>query len=325
MSRKIEISHRTIIFTILFLLFLWFLIQISQIILLIYISFILMASLNPFITRLERLRIPRPWAILLCYFFFLGILSLILGSLLPVLVVQTKSLFERLPLLAERLDFAEIDQRAISSQLGSLPEKLLKVIAGLFSNFFALFVTMVIAFYLLMERKKISRYFFILFGDQDRGRAERIISKIEAQLGGWIRGQAILCSLVGLMSYIGLRFLGIDFALALSLLAAIFEIIPNIGPVISAVPAILIGLATSPLSALAVIALYFLVQQIENYLIVPVVMNRAVNLSPLIVIVSLMVGFKVGGIFGALLAVPTVLILRVVILEIASFKNFQEI
>lgn len=325
MPKKIEISHRTIIFTILFLLFLWFLIQIRQILLLIYVSFILMAALNPIITRLEKLRIPRPWAILFCYFLFLGILSLILSSLFPALVVQTRRLFERLPLLSEGLDFAQIDQSAISNQLGSLPEKLLKFIAGLFSNFFALFILMVITFYLLMERKKLGRYLFLLFGDQNKGQAERIINQIETQLGVWVSGQVILCSLVGLMTYTGLRFLGIDFALPLSLLAAILEIVPNIGPVLSAVPAVLIGLATSPLAALAIIALYFLVQQIENYLVVPTVMKRALNLSPLIVILSLMVGFKVGGVLGALLAVPTVLILRVIISELASSKIFQEI
>jgi len=122
-----------------------------------------------------------------------------------------------------------------------------------------------------------------------------------------------------------LRFLGVDFALPLSLLAAILEIVPNIGPVLSAIPAILIGVTVSPLSAIAIGALYFLVQQLENYLIVPNVMGRVVNLSPLMVILSLMIGFKIGGLFGAVLAVPTVLILRVIILEIASSKRFQTV
>ncbi len=325
MPKKIEISHRTIIFIVFFLLFLWFLVQIRQIILLVYIAFILMAALNPLVTRLEKLRIPRPLSILFCYFFFLGILGLILGSLLPALVEQTRRLLERLPFLFGALDFAQINQSAISAQLGSLPGKLLKFIAGLFSNLVALFVLMVVAFYLLMERKRLSRYLLLLFGDHDKIQAEQIINKIEEQLGGWLRGQVVLSGIVGVMTYIGLRFLGVDFALPLSLLAALLEIVPNIGPVLSAVPAVLIGLAVSPFSGLAVVALYFLVQQIENYLIVPNVMKRAVNLRPLIVILSLMIGFKVGGILGAVLAVPTLLILRVIILEVASSKRFQKI
>lgn len=325
MIRKVEISYRTVVFTALFLLFLWFLIQIRQIILLVYISLILMVALNPLVTRLEKLRIPRPLAILFWYFFFLGILGLILGSFLPSSVEQTRKLLERLPFLFETPGFPRIDQNIVSSQLGSLPEKLLKFIAGLFSNFIGLFVLMVINFYLLIERKKLGRYLLILFGDKNKGQVERIISRIEDQLGSWVRGQIVLCSIVGIMTYIGLRFLGVEFALPLSLVAAILEIVPNIGPMLSAIPAVLVGLSSSAILALAVAALYFLVQQIENYLIVPNVMKRAVNLSPLVVILSLMVGFKVGGILGAVLAVPTVLILRIIVSEIASSKRFQEI
>ena len=324
MPRKIEVSHRTIFFTILLLLSLWFLFQIRQIILLVYISSILMSTLNPLVTRLEKLRIPRPWAILLCYSFFFGVLSLILGSFLPSLVEQTRRLLEHLPSLLTTIDFGQIDQGAISNQLGSLPERSLKFIVGLFSNFVALFALLVVTFYLLMERKKLGRYLLILFGEKEEAQVKRIIDKIEEQLGAWVRGQTILCTVVGVMTYIGLRFLGIEFALPLSMLAGILEVVPNMGPVLSAIPAVLIGLVASPISALAIAALYFLVQQIENYLIVPNVMKRVVSLSPLIVILSLMVGFEVGGIFGAILAVPTVLILRVIILEIASLQYFQE-
>lgn len=325
MPRKVEISHRTIIFIAFFLISLWLFFQVRQIILLVYISSILMVAVNPLATRLEKFRIPRSWAILLCYFLFLTILSLIIGSLLPALVEQTRRLLEHLPLFSETLDFAQIDQNAISGQLGSLPEKLLKFITGLFSNFVALFTLMVVTYYLLIERKNLDRYLLIIFGDKNNNLAGRIISKIEHQLGAWVRGQVILCTVVGFMTYIGLRFLGVDFALPLSLLAAILEIVPNIGPVLSAIPAILIGVTISPLSAIAIGALYFLVQQLENYLIVPSVMGRVVNLSPLVVILSLMIGFKIGGLFGAVLAVPTVLILRVIILEIASSKRFQTV
>lgn len=325
MPKKVEISHRTIIFTFLFLVFLWFLFQIRQIILLVYISSILMAALNPLVSRLEKFKIPRPGAIILCYLIFFSLFSLILGSLFPPLIEQTRRLLERLPFLFETLDFGQIDQRALSDQLGSLPGQLLKFIAGLFSNFIALFALIVITFYLLIERKKLPFYLLLLFGDKDKSQAKRIIGKIEDQLGTWVRGQAFLCGLVAVMIYIGLRFLGMEFALPLSLLAGVLEIVPNIGPVLSAVPAVLMGLVASPISAIAVAALYFLVQQIENYLIVPNVMKRAVSLSPLIVILSLMLGFKVGGVLGALLAVPTVLILRAIIPEITSSKRFREV
>jgi len=327
MLTKIEISHRTIIFTVLFILSIWVLFQIRQIILLVYISSILMIALNPLVTFLEKLKIPRFLAILFCYFFFLSVFSLVIGSFLPLLIDQTRNLFEQArPYIAsfDLINNQSTFNNQINHQLNLLPEKSLKLIAGIFSNLVSVFVLLVVAFYLLMERKKLSRYLFILFGSQGQKRAAKIIDKIEVQLGGWVRGQTTLCIVVGLMTYIGLWFLGIEFALPLALLAGILEIVPNIGPVLSAVPAVLFSLATSSVSALAIVALYFLVQQIENYLIVPSIMKRAVHLSPLIIILSLMIGIKIGGIWGALLAVPTVLILRVLVLEISSSKNFRE-
>ena len=325
MPTKVEISHRTIIFAVLFLFFLWFLFQIRQIILFLFISLILMSALNPLVIRLEKRKIPRALSILLIYFLIIGFLGLILGSLVSPLVEQTTRFLEHLPALLQQFSFIQIDQPVIANQLNSVPGKLLKFIISIFSNFIGLFVLMVITFYLLMERKKLGRYLLILFGKENDKQVEGLIDKIESQLGSWVRGQIILCIIVGVMVYIGLRFLGIDFALPLALLAGILEVVPNIGPVLSAFPAVLLSLAVSPVSTLAVIALYFLVQQIENYLIVPSVMRRAVSLSPLIVILSLMVGFKIGGISGAVLALPVVLVIRVFSSEILSSKKFQEI
>ncbi len=322
MLKKVEISHRTILFTVFFLLTLWLLFQVRQIIFLVYVSFILMVALNPLVSRLEKIKIPRGLAIILCYLGFLSALSLIIGSFLPVLVEQTRRLLEKTLPLLQSLD-GQLNTSAFNNQMALLPERSLKLLAGLFSNFFGLFVLLVITFYLLLERKKLSRYLLIIFGRENGQKVEKLIEKIEAQLGGWVRGQTLLCLIVGLMSYVGLWFLGVEFALPLALLAGILEVLPNIGPTLAAVPAVLIGFLISPVSALAVAALYILIQQIENYLIVPGVMRRAVHLSPLIIILSLMIGGKIGGLAGLVLAVPTVLILRVIVLELAISKRFQ--
>ena len=322
MLKKVEISHRTILFTVFFLLTLWLLFQVRQIIFLVYVSFILMVALNPLVSRLEKIKIPRGLAIILCYLGFLSALSLIIGSFLPVLVEQTRRLLEKTLPLLQSLD-GQLNTSAFNNQMALLPERSLKLLAGLFSNFFGLFVLLVITFYLLLERKKLSRYLLIIFGRENGQKVEKLIEKIEAQLGGWVRGQTLLCLIVGLMSYVGLWFLGVEFALPLVLLAGILEVLPNIGPTLAAVPAVLIGFLISPVSALAVAALYILIQQIENYLIVPGVMRRAVHLSPLIIILSLMIGGKIGGLAGLVLAVPTVLILRVIVLELAISKRFQ--
>jgi len=219
MPKKIEISHRTIIFTVFFLILLWFLFQIRQILIALFVSVVLMAALNPLTDRLERLKFPRVLAILLIYIFILGVFGLILAGVIPPLVDQTNTLISRLPEYTQRLGLPQIDQNVITSQisqLGSLPANILKITVSVLSNLVAVFTLMVITFYLLLERKKLDRYLLVLFGRDGEEKAERFVNEIERKLGGWVRAQVTLMIIIGIMSYLGLRLLGIDFALPLS-------------------------------------------------------------------------------------------------------------
>jgi len=146
---------------------------------------------------------------------------------------------------------------------------------------------------------------------------------LEHHLGGWIRAQLILMSLIGVLVYLGLTILGIEFALPLAILAGLLEIIPNFGPTMAAVPAILMGFAISPLTGIAVGALYFLIQQLENSLIVPQVMKRTVGFNPVVTIIALMIGFKLGGAFGAVLAIPFGLMIKAIIFELFPLEKLR--
>ena len=321
-AKKIEISHRTIVFTVFFLILLWLLWQVRQVILGLFVSVVLMAAINPAIDRMERIKIPRVLSILFIYILILGVLGLIVAGIIPPLIDQTTTFISKVPSLIGEIPF--IDKQIFDDQvrqLGSIPANLVKISVSIFTNIIGIFALFVITFYLLLERKNLDHYLHILFGGDGEEKAERFIDKLEKKLGGWVRAELTLMVIVGVMSYLGLRLLGIDFALPLALLAGIFEIIPNIGPVISAVPAILIGLAISPMTALAVGALYFLIQQVENSLIVPQIMAKETGVNPLVVIISLTVGFKIGGVVGAILAIPVVLLGQIIASEIFSFKK----
>jgi len=117
--------------------------------------------------------------------------------------------------------------------------------------------------------------------------------------------------LVGTFTYLGLLILGIPFALPLALLAGVLEIIPYIGPIIAAIPAVLVGLSISPLMGLAVASLAFLIQQFENYLFVPKVMEKSVGVSPIITLVALVIGLRLAGVVGIIVSVPLVITLQV--------------
>lgn len=327
MPTKIEISHRTIIFTVLLLIGIWFLYQIRQIILALFVSVILMSALNPTVDRLERLKIPRTLAIVIVYIFILGGFGVVLSFIIPALIDQTSFFVNRLVSFLKGFHFFGIKTDILASQvaqLGTIPANLLKFLVSAFSNLLTLAALFVITFYLLLERKNLDRWLLTLFGD-DKKRAKSFIDKVESRLGGWVRGEAVLMTIVGLLTYIGLRLLGIEFALPLAILAGILEIIPNLGPLIASIPAVLVGLGISFWMGAAVAALYFLVQQIENSVIVPKVMEKVVGVNPLVTILALTIGFKIAGIVGAVLAIPLVLVTQVVVSELFTSDRFQNL
>lgn len=332
MPKRIEISHRTIIFTVIFLLALWLLYFLKGILILLFLALILMAALNPLVDRLERWRLPRALAIALIYVLIFSVIGLAVWGVIPPLVNQTQNLASRFPSYLESLRWLGVNKEVIYNQLNQLTEQLgvisngiIRTFVGFFQNLINIVVLLVISFYLLLERKNLSRYLLRFFGDQAETTGIRVMDEIEKKLGGWIRAEMVLMIIIGLLTFIGLTLLGIDYALPLAIFAGFLEIIPTIGPFISAIPAVLLALLISPLMALAVAALYFLIQQIENNFIVPQLMAKECGLNPLITIIALIAGFKLGGVVGAILAVPVILLIEIILTEVSTSEKFKKI
>ncbi len=210
------------------------------------------------------------------------------------------------------------------SNLTSVPANLFKFIAGIFSNVLDLLALGLITFYLLLERKSLDHYLTVLFGEEKEKDIEKVIDKIEYRLGGWVRGELLLMLIVGVMSYIGFRIIGLEFALPLAILSFLLEVIPNVGPTVAALPAVLLALTLSPYHALATAGWCILVQQLENAIFVPRVMRKAAGVNPLVSILALAVGFKLGGIGGAILAIPSFIAIEVIAGEVFSSKNLKK-
>ena len=332
MPKKIEISHRTIIFTILFLLFLWLLYYLKGIILLLFFSLIFMSALNPLIDRLHRWHIPRALGIILVYILIFSVIGVAIAGIIPPLVDQTQTLLTRLPEDFASFKWLGLSESVVNSQVNQLVDKLgvisggvIKTFVGLFQNLINFIVFLVISFYLLLQRRNLDNFLIKFLGSDGEEKGTRIVDKIERRLGGWVRAEFFLMIIIGTLSYIGLRLLGIEYALPLAIFAGLLEIIPSIGPFISAIPAVLAGLVISPVMGLAVAALYFLIQQLENSLIVPQIMAKEVGINPLIIILALISGFKLGGVVGAILAVPVILLIEIIIEEIVTSERFKKV
>ncbi len=314
--KKIEISHKTIIFTLVLLASIYVLFEIRQILLTFFIGLIFMGALNPSVNKLEKHKIPRWLAILIIYIIVLSVLIVFVAGIVPPFIEQTNKLAKNLPQLFEQVTVFGFTPQYITSQfkvLDNLPREAVRIVLSLFQNLISILIIFVVTFYLLIEHKNINRYSFFLFGKKSNQKVLRTISLLEKRLGSWVRAQFLLMIIVGTLSYIGFAFLGLEYAVPLAILAGLLELVPNIGPTLATVPAVLVGLTVSPLTALAALAWSFFVQQLENNLIVPKIMKEAVGINPLVTIFSLIIGFKLGGIMGGILAIPVYLTIEVVL------------
>lgn len=314
MPRRIEISHRTIIFTVFFLIFLYFLYLIRDIILQLFVALIIMAILNPLITRLSRYKIPRVLSILVVYLILLSVISFSIAALVPLLVEQTSAFINNLPRLVERAGVTAVFSEQLTQQilglLAQLPSQAAKFTVSIFSNVISVVTVLVFAFYLLSDRARLEDQLGNLIGEKAIKRFSQILINLERRMGSWAWGQIALMVIVGIANYLGLRLLGIQYALPLAILAGLLEIVPYIGPILAAIPATLIGFGISPILGLAVVAMAFLIQQLENYVFVPQVMRRSTGVHPIITLAALAIGFRLSGIVGLLISVPVYIIIQ---------------
>src|SRR3972149_6084922 len=248
--RAIEISYKTVIFTVAVLVGLWFIIQIRQIIILVFLSIILLSALLRPVEWLTARRIPRVLSVLLVYIVLIALIAFVIGIIIPPLVAQTSDFISKLPQIVSTINnflvFNKIPVENLSgiiaSQIQQIAQNVLSIFKTIFSSIFLLITIFVFTFYLLLEWKS----FVKLIGSPFSGRQEKkvtsIIAKVETGLGGWVRGQITLSLVVGILTFVGLTILQIPFALPLALVAGILAIVPIVGPIISAIPAILVGL-----------------------------------------------------------------------------------
>lgn len=321
MPQKIDISHKTVIFVALFILTLWIVYLIRDLLIILFVAVIFVSALSPLVNFLVKLRLPKVLGIAITYIIIIGIITGLIIGIVPPLVEQSSKLIATSPsLIAQFFNITNLDKSVFSSELTAFSKNLFSITVSIFDNLLTLIFLLVVTFYMMLERDNLESRIASLFRDKQE-RVRRSIVLIEEKLGAWLRGQVILSLIIGILAYIGLLILNIPYALPLALIAGIMEVVPVIGPIISALPAIFIALTISPILSVGVAAMYFVIQQVENHLIVPQVMKRAVGLNPLVVILAIAIGSRLLGISGALLAVPIAVVIQIIVTEIIEGKK----
>jgi len=291
----------------------WFLFHIRGIIVSIFISYIIMAALLPGVSYLRRKKFPKVLAVLIPYVGVFLIIFLLIIPLIPFVVSQISSLFNGLPkyldnsatILGFKINQSQI-QEYLSNGVGGLGKNAFDVTSKIFGGLLATLTVLVVSFYLLNYDDSFKRKFAQLFDQEEREHVHDTLRLVDDKLGAWLRGQALLCFAIGLGTFLILSALKMPYALPLALIAGFLEVLPTLGPILSAVPAIIVALTISPAMALIVAVAYLVIQLLENNILVPKIMQHAVGLNPVVVILSIMIGANLMGVTGALLAIPFV-------------------
>jgi predicted PurR-regulated permease PerM len=180
-------------------------------------------------------------------------------------------------------------------------------------SIFLTVATLVLGFYWILEEERATRTILFLMPRSWRDEARDIFSEIEIKLSAYIRGQALLCLIIGVLSLIAYLLIGLPYALILALVAGLMEAVPYIGPTLGAVPALLIALSVNPTQALWVLAATIIIQQIENNLLVPRIMDESVGVNPIITLLSIAAFGALLGVLGAILAIPMAAIIQLLL------------
>lgn len=318
------------------LVFLYWLARAGTVLLAVLVPFLaaifLAYILNPVVEFLEKRRVPRSLGILLIYaVFFLA--GTIFGlTAIPALVTEMQKLAEMIPQYTEQLqsfllhlhsDYQRInmpdsirlalDQNllALQEEVQVVLERVTGTVLSLFSNLFTILIIPLVVYYILRDMDSLKRSIVLLFPKKYRPWLLSVGSEMDRTLGAYFRGMLIICFLVGFLTYLGLKVIGLDFALILGVIAGLTNIIPYFGPIIGALPAIVLALLSSAGLALRVIVVYTLVQQLESQIISPQILGRSLGLHPLVVIFVLILGGKIFGLPGLIFAVPFTAIARI--------------
>lgn len=289
--------------------------------------------LDPPVEWLARHRIGRGWAVLLVYLAVLAIVVILIAITAAPLIAQVRKLIDELPMLAETLrsqlltllerlgvpqDFLASIRDALDhlgTTIGGIdPAVILPFVTSIFSiigSIVAFLIVPVWVFYVVRDRPSVTAGLEAGIPELWRGDVRAVTAITTDVLGRWVRGQLVLGSAVGLATLAGLVLLGVfidpiflRFSIILAVIAGFFELLPIIGPIISAIPAVILGATVSPVALVAVFLLYLGVQQLENTFLVPKIQGDAVELHPAAILFVIVLGGAVYGLLGAILAVP---------------------
>ncbi len=310
----------------------WFLYTISEVIVLFFIALLISAGMNPAIRRIYAQGVSRILAVSLVFSFVLAFLVGMLSFVIPKIISEATSFARSFPVYMQELTGSDVFSHTISNYFISffdgstenfrgISENIFSTTVGVFDFMVAVVAVFVIAFYLSIKEDGVGSFLKYIvpkkYQDFVVSRARIVYEKI----GRWMLGQLFIMFVVFLLYYTVLLVFGIPNAFIIALFGGLLEIVPLFGPLIAAVPAIAVAFFISPFVGVSVLLCYFIIQQVQSYIILPQIMKKALGLNPIVIILALLVGIEIAGISGMILAVPFAMGVRVFIHDILDTRH----
>ena len=347
----ISITSGTIVKGIFILVAAWALWILRDLALVIVTSVVLASSIEPGIKFLGKYRVHRILAVLMIYITLTGLFFGLVYSFVPPVVNEVSDITRSLPEMMHSIDqsifggksllapaFTQIGQigsGAPNPLLDGLVSKIsgasdgtasgaLSTASAVLGGLFSFVLIVVLSFYFAMQEHGIENFLRIIipFGNEDY--VINLWERSKAKIGKWMQGQLLLGVLIFVLVYMGLTIFGVPYAMTLAVLAGVLELIPVFGPIMSAIPAVVLAFTTGGASlALIIAGFYLLVQQFESHLIYPLVVRKVVGVPPILVILALIIGAQLGGFLGILISVPVAAALMELVEDIERKKGIH--
>jgi predicted PurR-regulated permease PerM len=296
-----------LVFAAIFLAVLWLF---GRIISLFILGTAVAAALAPLVRRAEKY-IHRSLAVVLVFLLVVLVFGGIIAVTLPAIIQQAEDIAVLIPEFIEMVegwyehwgaDIPIVDM--FFDQIVQVISALVAVPLGLISAVIEIVLVLFSALYLLLESPRLKRFTLSLFPPQRQARVDEVTEEMFQAMGGFVRGAVLTALLVGVFTFFGLLIIGVRFPLVLAIIAAVFELLPYIGPFLAAIPMLIVALIESPTQALIVLGFFIVLQQLESYVFVPNIMKTQTEISPLMALLAIVSGASLGGLLGALVAIP---------------------
>lgn len=297
---------------------------------------------RPLVELLEKLRMPRKIAIFTIFLIIIGILTLIVNLLAPLVQEQFNQLVQNIPSMIDTfkhgIDYWKQNQASIpnfvvdavnnavnqmQNSFTSAGSSIGGVLGGIFDFVFSIVVVPFVLFYLLDDRNKFSNSVARFFPRSQHEDIGNVLRDMDTALANYIQGQLIDSACVGIILLIGYLIIGLKYALLLALFGMVTTVIPFLGAIIAVIPAIIAGFIQQPIMALYVVIVMLAAHQIESNFISPQVMSRALKAHPLTIILLILVGSHLAGVLGMILIIPTYAVLKVIVQHIVKLIRIR--